>query len=72
MGLFGVKSAEVTEMAEIRNGVKVMDFLNAFLSYGLVLLCFIVVGGLAIFLGITLRKNKNKQEELCQNQQDKN
>ncbi len=72
MGLFEVKSMEAAETADGRNGVKVMDFLNAFLSYGLVLLCFIVAGGLAIFLGITLRKNKNKQEELCQNQQDKN
>ena len=39
-------------------------FTNTFLSY---LLCFIVFGVLillAIFMGIKLRKNKNKKEEL--------
>ena len=40
-------------------------FTNTFLSY---LLCFIVFGVLilaAILLGINLRKNKNKKEELA-------
>lgn len=40
-------------------------FTNTFLSY---LLCFIVFGVLiiaAILLGIKLRKNKNKKEELA-------
>lgn len=39
-------------------------FTNTFLSY---LLCFIVFGVLillAIFMGIKLRKNKNKKEEI--------
>ena len=35
-----------------------MAFLNALASYGLLLLIFVAVGGVAIFLGITLRKRK--------------
>lgn len=36
-----------------------VNFVNAFLSYGLLLLIFVAVGGLAVFLGIAARKRKN-------------
>lgn len=45
-----------------------MDFISALLSYGVVLLCFVAAGTIAVFLGITLRKRKNKTEEQAQNQ----
>ncbi|MDE6892031.1 MAG: hypothetical protein K2P30_01745 [Lachnospiraceae bacterium] len=38
-------------------------FLNSFLSYLLVMAVIVVLGGIAIFIGIKLRKNKNKQLE---------
>lgn len=41
---------------------KVMVFLNSFLSYLILMLVFAAAGGLAIFLGITLRKKKNQKE----------
>ncbi len=40
-----------------------MGFINSFMSYLLLLLIFVVVGGAAVFLGITLRKNANAKEE---------
>ena len=36
-----------------------MAFLNALAGNGLLLLIFVAVGGVAIFLGITLRKRKD-------------
>ena len=36
-----------------------MNFLNAFVSYGILLLIFVAVGAFAIFVGITLRKRKD-------------
>ena len=38
-----------------------VSFVNAFLSYVLVMLVIVVVGGAAIALGIHLRKKKNNQ-----------
>lgn len=38
-------------------------FLNSFLSYLLLMAVIVVLGGIAIFIGIKLRKNKNKQLE---------
>lgn len=38
--------------------------LNAFLSYLLLVLVIVVLAGIAIFLGITLRKSKNRKEEV--------
>lgn len=49
-----------------------MVFLSSFLSYGLLMLIFMAVAGCAVFLGITLRKQKNAKEAACQDQQDKN
>ena len=40
-----------------------MSFLSGFLSYLLLLIIFVVVGGAAIFLGITLRKGTNAKAE---------
>ena len=37
-------------------------FVNMFLSYLLVMAVIVVLGGIAIFIGITLRKRKNLQE----------
>lgn len=39
-----------------------VSFLNSFLSYLMLLLIIVVLGGVAIALGITLRKKKNAQE----------
>ena len=38
-------------------------FINTFLSYLLVALIVAALAGVAIFIGIKLRKNKNKQLE---------
>lgn len=40
-----------------------MVLINSFVSYLLLLLVFVVVGGAAIFLGITIRKNVNAKAE---------
>lgn len=40
-----------------------MAFLSGFVSYLLLLIVFVVVGGAAVFLGITLRKNANAKAE---------
>lgn len=41
-----------------------INFINALLSYLLLLAIIVVVSGCAIWLGITLRKRKNAQEGL--------
>ena len=43
---------------------KLILFLNSFLSYLLVLAVIAVLCGIAIFIGIKLRKRKNSQLEL--------
>ena len=40
-----------------------MAFINSFMSYLLLLLIFVVAGGAAVFLGITLRRNMNAKAE---------
>lgn len=46
-----------------------MEFVNSFMSYLLLLLVFVVVGGAAVFLGITLRKNMDAKTEKTENAQ---
>ena len=41
-----------------------VSFFNSFLSYLVVLVVIAAVGAVAITLGITLRKKKNKKEEM--------
>lgn len=43
--------------------MRIMVFINSFLSYLLVFFVFCSVGGFGIFMGITLRKRKNTKEE---------
>ena len=45
-----------------------MAFLNSFVSYLLLLIVFVVVGGAAVFLGITLRKNANAKAETTESE----
>lgn len=45
-----------------------MAFLSGFVSYLLLLIVFVVVGGAAVFLGITLRKNANAKAETKENE----
>lgn len=40
-----------------------MGFVNGFLSYLILMLVFVFVGGVAIFLGITLRKKSNAKTD---------
>ncbi len=40
-----------------------MGFINAFVSYLLLLLIFVAVGGAAVFLGITMRRNANAKAD---------
>ncbi len=47
-----------------------MAFINTFLSYLLLLVIIAALGGVAIFIGIRLRKNKNKQLESGQSGAD--
>ncbi|MBR1701272.1 MAG: hypothetical protein IJ716_04890 [Lachnospiraceae bacterium] len=46
-----------------------MAFVNGFLSYLLLLIVFVVVGGTAIFLGITLRKGTDAKAEKAEAQE---
>lgn len=48
---------------------KRMAFVNGFLSYLLLLIVFVVVGGTAIFLGITLRKGTDAKAEKAEAQE---
>lgn len=41
----------------------VILFLNSFLSYLLLMAVIVVLAGVAIFIGIKLRKNKDRQLE---------
>lgn len=45
-----------------------MAFLNSFVSYLLLLIVFVVVGGAAVFIGITLRRNANAKAEKTENE----
>ncbi len=52
-----------------------VNFVNSFLSYLAVMAVIVVVAGIAITIGITLRKSKNKNsggDAAWQNQKDKN
>lgn len=40
-----------------------IHFANTFLSYLLLMLLIVVVAGIAIFIGITLRKKKNEKAQ---------
>ena len=41
-------------------------FINSFLSYLLVMAVIVILAGIAIFIGIKLRKNKNAKVEQMQ------
>ncbi len=43
---------------------KLILFLNSFLSYVLLLAVIVVLCGIAVFIGIKLRKRKNSQLEM--------
>lgn len=45
-----------------------ISFANAFLSYLLLFLIIAVLGGIAITIGITLRKKKNAKEVVEENE----
>lgn len=45
-----------------RNMNNLIAFVNEFLSYLLVMAIIVVLCGVAIFIGTTLRKRKNRQE----------
>ena len=54
-----------------------MQILSALLSYGLVILCFVVVAVAGVFLGLFMRKRKDaklerEKKEGWQEAQDKN
>ncbi|MBO4981991.1 MAG: hypothetical protein J6C84_08880 [Lachnospiraceae bacterium] len=40
-----------------------MLFMNSFLSYLMLLLVIVLVAGLAVFIGISLRRKKNASEQ---------
>lgn len=42
---------------------KIILFLNSFLSYLLLMAVIVVLAGIAIFIGIKMRKRKNEQLE---------
>ena len=41
-------------------------FVNSFLSYLLLMLIIVIIAGVAIFIGITMRKNKNAKQEVVE------
>ncbi|MCM1090336.1 MAG: hypothetical protein NC092_08465 [Butyrivibrio sp.] len=47
---------------------QMMAFLNSFVSYLLLLIIFVVVGGAAVFIGITLRKSANAKAEKAESE----
>lgn len=44
--------------------MRIMAFINSFLSYLLVFFVFCIVGGFGIFMGITLRKRKTPRKKI--------
>lgn len=64
LGLDGRWSDCYTEIEEspdvFRDGsAESMEFINAFVSYGLLMLIIVVLCGIGMFCGITLRKRKD-------------
>lgn len=45
-------------------------FINSFLSYILLFLVIVVVAGIAMFIGITMRKKANEKEAALENDAD--
>ncbi|MDD6491103.1 MAG: hypothetical protein PUG54_02610 [Firmicutes bacterium] len=43
--------------------INLVLFLNSFLSYLLLMAIIVVICGIAVFIGIRLRKRKNSQQE---------
>ena len=41
-------------------------FVNSFLSYLLLMLIIVVIAGVAVFIGIKMRKNKNAKQEVVE------
>lgn len=41
-------------------------FLNSFLSYLLLMAVIVVIAGVAVFIGIKMRKNKNAKEQIAE------
>lgn len=44
-----------------------IHFANSFLSYLMLLLVIVVLSGVAVFVGITLRKKKDAKNEMTEN-----
>lgn len=44
-----------------------IHFANSFLSYLMLLLIIVVLSGVAVFVGITLRKKKDAKNEMTEN-----
>lgn len=44
-----------------------IHFANSFLSYLMLLLIIVVLSGVAVFVGITLRKKKDAKNEITEN-----
>ena len=43
-----------------------VSFLNSFLSYLMLMLVIVIVGGVAVTIGLTLRKRANAQQAISQ------
>lgn len=46
-----------------------MEFVSSFLSYLILMIVFVIVGAIAIFIGITLRKTSNAKALLQQDEE---
>lgn len=44
-----------------------ISFANSFLSYLMLLIVIVVLSGVAVFVGITLRKKKDAKNEIMEN-----
>lgn len=49
-----------------------INFINAFMSYGLLMLIIVCLCGLGVFMGITLRKAKNSKDAVSAQPEEEN
>lgn len=45
-----------------------MEFINAFMQQFVLFLAYVILAAVAVFIGITVRKHKNKKEEQADTQ----
>lgn len=56
---------------EVHGMAKLVLFFNSFLSYLLLVVVFVLAAGIAVFIGIKLRKARNTKEKLMKDTEER-